>query len=374
MKKKQLLSVIVIVLNFNLLCQTKDSIFNVNVSQQISLQEVNDQQLSKAIASLSSFLFNRDKSLVYTSNSIDSNYINFIFENLFIYNSLDNKYLSYYIFESEKNKEFVNSYNITFLLKHDFSLYGEEYKNEFILYYVYEAIMIKKNDEYLIDIRPRISSVKKVKSISYYYSKNNVKNKKNIANSKRFLKELEKKYLFKQKKELRYYVNNRKDSFSPFGFSFHELTTSMFSSKNNFLITTDSQEDNFHELTHYYFQDFKLGKFLSEGIAVYYGGSNGNSKELFFEKEKNKFNLLVSTLKSKYVNDFLLGRFYGGEYQPFFYAMSGEIISNYLKNHNEIQLKHIIENNGEISPNSFIQKHLKTQNTEEYIWKLLTRE
>lgn len=145
----------------------------------------------------------------------------------------------------------------------------------------------------------------------------------------------------------------------------------MFLKNSCTLISTNNDEDNLHELTHYYFQDFNMGEFLSEGIAVYYGGSNGVSQKTHLANERILFNSLNDTLKNSFVSDFLASEFYGGDYQPLFYALAGALISEYLLIHNELELLDVIKNNGSINPKNFIKTHLKKENPEEYLWKIL---
>jgi hypothetical protein len=110
---------------------------------------------------------------------------------------------------------------------------------------------------------------------------------------------------------------------------------------------------------------------LSEGIAVFYGGSNGISQEQHFAAEQTRFHVLADSIKTIYVHDFLDAKYYGGDYQPFFYAISGKLIANYLETHTELELKTIIENYGTIIPNDFIMTYLKIENPKEYIWNIM---
>lgn len=102
------LTIFLVGIKFYSLGQPNVPLFNITSSQQVSHQEYYDKELQKAVESLSNFLFHRDKSLIYHANNLDTNYINFVCNQLFLDNYLDNKYLSYFIFGSKK----INTFRI----------------------------------------------------------------------------------------------------------------------------------------------------------------------------------------------------------------------------------------------------------------------
>jgi len=258
------------------------------------------------------------------------------------------------------------------MLRHNFEQYpGQE--NDYLLYYTYEAKTIKTKGEYFIDLSPIVSTNISQKSITYSYL-DNVPNKKNCNQAKKFLKSLTKNYGFIQNKPLTYYVSNRKNAYKFFGFNYLLLSTGVFSKSTGTIINTTNRENDLHELTHYYFQDFALGKFLSEGIAVYYGGSNGVSLELCLVNEANSFARLDESEKTNWKEDFLSGVYKGGPYQPFFYALSGKLISDYLDKHTELELLQLFRSQAEITPREFITNELSFENEFTYLQMCLVQE
>lgn len=263
---------------------------------------------------------------------------------------------------------------IQVLNKIDFSSWGEEYKNSFCINYIYNANVIKHKGKWVLDVSLQDQDyVKKKFSYGIYFHDNNFSLSSNFKKRKvkKFVNPILKEYSLKEPtSELKYVISNRTDAFKIFGFVYSISATGMYFNKMNLLLSVKSDDIDKHELTHFLFRNFKLKKFLSEGIAVYEGGSNSmRFNEFLFETLNNEFMSLAQHEQQDWILQFLDNRLNGGPYMTFFYACSGLLIDKYIKEFGKENLSKIFRENPEITPDDFITKYLNEnkKNNEIYL-------
>lgn len=310
------------------------------------------------IKQVEKILFTHDTSLIYCK---EGQYLKeFMLEELFP-SLYPNDQIEYHFLNISKIDD--TQYKIRILNKIDFTKWGEEYNNYFYANYIYDSNIKLINGTWKMDVSLQTESYSKEKAPFGNYIFDKSAFNKNIINNnqyKKFSKAISRKYNIKlPEKKLTYFISDRNDAFKIFGFTYCISATGMFIDDINVLINTDLNFLDKHELTHFFFSKFNIDKFLSEGVAVYEGGSNGEECNMFIINNfKSDFNNLSEAQKSIWLNNFINNRLEGGPYMPFYYACSGLLITEYLKTYNFKSLGLLMKNNGNITPHEFICQYL----------------
>jgi hypothetical protein len=341
----------------------------VSFTQQLDHQIKYDSELENAMNSMRLFFEQQDSTFILenTTNKQQKLVLKELFPSYLSKKNLDYKFII-----SEKIE---NGYLLSLMLRFNYKeRKGQE--SDLFIFYTYEGMIIKSSRKYYIDLSERKFTHLTKGNITYKYLNTSPDSRK-INEGQVFLKTLTEQYQIKQESLLDYYVVNRKNCYAHMGFTYTLNATGRFNKKQQTLINVRNEENDIHELTHYFFQDYKFSKFISEGMAVYYGGTNGLTLSSSLAKEIVTFSSQKDSIQGVWIGEFLNGLLFSktgiGEYIPFFYAFSGKIIADYLANHSVLELKKIIfsENVKEITPQIFIEKYLGIKNTEEYLLNIL---
>jgi hypothetical protein len=337
--------------------------------ETINLDDKGD--IKQAANCLKTFLYNRDSTFLIANEGKDLE--KFIYDELF---PIDANQIEYHILNVGIVKK---GFIFSILIRQDLSNF-DAYKNMIYVLGIYRAVIIKTKDGYKLDcsLQTEDFKVKKSKFGTYIYQENRTNKKEiNLEKYNEFSKNFIKIFKIDQPKEkLKYVISDRNDAFKIFGFSYSNSTTGMYFRKLNLLINITNTELDKHELTHFYLNKFNLGKFLSEGIAVYLGGSNGDSFKSFIKKEINNFKSVGISEQTNWLNLFKEGKLQGGPYIPFYYALSGLLIEDFIEKNGPIKLKELFISNPQILPKEFITKHIVLEkiNLDVYLKSLIEQE
>lgn len=251
--------------------------------------------------------------------------------------------------------------DIKLILRNNFSEYGDEYKDMLIVLAVYNVRMIHINNKWLLDCRLRTADMhsKKIGNITFFANSQNeiktIEKWKLLAFQKHLLSifHIEKKDL----NNLNYFVGNRLNGFAPLGFDYSLETTGMYLRDATILLNVTENVLDKHELTHYFLQKFKLrNKFINEGIAVYYGGSNDYQPNEFRRNEKKSFKALDTDVQIKIISAFLEGKILP-EHLTTFYFLSHEIICLFVEKYGETMLYDLVSKYVDLTPKQLIEKY-----------------
>jgi hypothetical protein len=372
----QYFSAIIFVLFFGVLYgQQEIDSCKISYSQQFEFALSIDEsgRFAQAKEALESVLYKRDTILLVADQG--NELVQFVYDELFPSHLQGNEMEFQFLNIGEIDRGIV----MTIIMRQDLSQFGEEYENMLYVHYIYRAILIETKQGYKLDCSLQLDEFEVSENAfgKYLYNPNRT-NKKDLSikNYKFFSKNILNTYHLKHpKKELTYVVSDRNDAMKIFGFSYSLNVTGMYIRKLGILINCTSTPLDKHELTHYLLESFDLGKFLSEGIAVYHGGSQGTDHASFFEIQKNTFNQIDQEEKQNWLSMYKEGLLQGGPYNPFFYAVSGQLISEFIEHHGEEGLKEIVRVNPNITPEKFIEQYLLGggENVDMYIKNILEK-
>lgn len=316
------------------------------------------------VAQVERILFTRDTSLIYCK---EGQYLKeFMFEELFpiIY---PNDQIEYHFLNISKIND--TFYKIRFMNKIDFTNWGNEYNNYFYANYIYDGCIRNIDGMWKLDVSLQMDSYEKVNSPfgRYIYDKS-IYCKKDIKrrNYEIFSKSLSEKYKIQlPEKKLNYFISDRNDAYKIFGFTYSISTTGMFINEIGVLVSTELDYLDKHELTHFILSKYDTGKFISEGIAVYEGGSNGiECNEFILKTLKSGYYNLPEEQKTVWLSNFKNNKLEGGPYMTYYYACSALLIQEYLKIYDSESLGILIKKSGEISPQEFISEYLANTMTD----------
>ena len=331
-----------------------------------------DEKLKSASTAFESFLNSRDTN--FMMSDINKNFIQVIYEELF----------PRYLTKNEVEFDLLNigkedsSVVISILSRQNFSKYPEEYQNMLYTFNIYKAILVNTKDGWKLNCGLRTDGLEKKKSPFGYYWYDPKKINRSEIKAKaynKFSKEICDNFGIKRPdKKIDYIISDRNDAMKILGFYYSLNITGLYEKKIDLLIDCTNSPLYKHEIVHYLLEQFNLSKFLSEGIAVYYGGSHSDSFDEFFLQEKNIFAATENDEKSEWLKLFIKGGIIGGEYQPFYYAMSATLIQQFLLKHTSLELTEIMNKTPGITPGEFMKKYLlsnTSQSEEEFLLNIL---
>ena len=368
-------TIIISLISINSVLSQINSIDSCKISYSQLFEETINQDdkgdIKQAANCLKTFLYNRDSTFLIANEGKELE--KFIYDELF---PIDANQLEYHILNVGIVKK---GFIFSILIRQDLSNF-DAYKNMIYVLGIYRAVIIKTKDGYKLDcsLQTEDFKVKKSKFGTYLYQENRTNKKEiNLEKYNEFSKNLIKIFKIDQPKEkIKYIISDRNDAFKIFGFSYSNSTTGMYFRKLNLLINITNTELDKHELTHFYLNKFNLGKFLSEGIAVYLGGSNGDSFKSFIKKEIHNFKSVSISEQTNWLNFFKEGKLQGGPYIPFYYALSGLLIEDFIEKNGPIKLKELFISNPQILPKEFITNHIVLEkiNLDVYLKSLIEQE
>lgn len=311
--------------------------------------------LSDAVNSLREVILNEDSTafLVDEEHDISKEIYRLLFDNINPKNTYE-----YHLLSITGN---TSNVDIKLMLRNNLSEYGSEYKDMLIVIAIYNIRMIKINGKWLLDARLQTDDMcsKKIENITFFANSleeiKTIKKRKFLAFQKHLLS------IFHIKKKelnsLSYFTGNRLNGFAPLGFDYSLQTTGMFLRDADVLLNVTENVLDKHELTHYFLQKFKLrNKFINEGIAVYYGGSNNYQPEEFRYNEKNFFKTLDTGDQLEIISAFLDGEILP-QYSTEFYFLSHEIICLFVEKYSENSLYDLVSKFAGLTPKQLIEKY-----------------
>jgi hypothetical protein len=358
--------------------QEKIDSCKITYSQQFEYSQSIDKsgRISKAKLALENILHSRDVSLMFSDQGDEL--VGFIHEELFPSYLFD--YPSVIEFHFLNTGETKNGIVFTLLMRQSLAGFGDEYRDMLYIHYIYRAILVEVDGEYKLNCSLRIDDFQKKNSQFGRYLYNQIRTSKtefNVKEYRRFSGLIFQDFGIKPPKEkLIYVVSDRNDAMKIFGFEYSLNVTGMYLQNLGILINCTSSTLDKHELTHYFLKQFGLSKFLSEGIAVYYGGSQGFERKIFFENQKLEFKNLEESERERWLNLFKDGQLTGGPYSTFFYAISGQLIANFIDKNGKDKLSKLVRQTPNITPEMFIQQYLISANesVDNYLHDLLLDE
>ncbi|WP_148235368.1 hypothetical protein [Fluviicola taffensis] len=321
-------------------------------SQLVDFEISKNSDLKEGILNLHSFISKQDTSLTICKDGIE--YRDFILSEFF-----PEYYPLYYLEYHLLNILQINDtkFEVEILNKLDYEKLGNDYCFQFEANFIYNAILSKVNNKWVVDLSLRHANYQKQKtSFGNIYHLNNL-NKGFYKDYKMFLKKTSKQFhLSKPNEKLNYIIGN----FEIFGFPYSMSATNRYFKKFHLIVSKHNISIDKHEFSHYFFQDYSFGLFLNEGLAVYNGGSMGMTFTNFLKFVKETYIATFSDEEQKVlIEKLLMNQIEGGSFLPIYYACSGLILQEYFKKNGTEHFIELPENDWKIKPADFLSKYLE---------------
>ncbi len=264
---------LILCLYFNLLtiaiCFAQDSIsYNIHLSPLLEQRKANpaEKPFAEALNSLISFINTGSDSLLLNKD-ISKDQKNRYYQ-LFFLTNIPKNYSHYHLLSVDS---IDNGYQFKVITRQQI----DEYKSDEIL-----AIANVRVKNGLIDISYKnylkeYSPIKKG-TITYFTKDKESFNPAEAGKALAFCDSLKNVLVIKELHPLNYILSKKGKAPEIFGFDYFWSPFASFT-PNDLLLSNGIGENYRHELVHYVLQDCKLSDLTSEGLAVWFGGSNNKS-------------------------------------------------------------------------------------------------
>ena len=255
--------------------------YNIHFSQMFEQKKDASPQLQEASVGLETFINAYSDSLFFNHDEI-SPQLKTMYNQLFFPPIKDSRYSHFYIVEGKV----ISSELCEFKIVTRQTI--PELNSDEIL--SINDVFVNKNK---VDIgyRQRLEHYEKINvgSITYYVKDKRFFDWEEAQKAIFFCDKIKQLFNIKQLPELHYILSkNEENPLMFFGFEYTWSPLVCYIKAENLLLSDNIGENYRHELVHYVLQEYNLNEAVSEGLAVYMGGSGGKSFEEFVKETIEK--------------------------------------------------------------------------------------
>lgn len=367
-----LLSLFIQLICLNAIAQKDTSKAYITQSNITDAFLVDHPELSSAVSVLKNYLQTRDTTFVYQPKSELSQFIHHEYFDGNDANGTEQHVLSFYkLNDSTLQAKVVNRLNPRVY---------EDFNQDLYTIAIFNFELILKESKWKINYRLRDENYVKTNHYFGFYlsKKNNPIQLLTLNQFQAFIASTTGDFKISiPKNKLIYIVDYYDDAYSIFGFDFHIENTGRYIRKLNYVISNDQNPLNKHEISHYLFSTYNLTKLLSEGTAVYLGGT-GKFESLEQSKNwaKTRYKSINDSIKSKYISSFLNDEFNWIDeyYGTFYYSCAGMLVERIIQKIGISNFASFAEKQKELTAKQLIEHYLierKSQSAEDFLKNLL---
>lgn len=266
MKMKHLFYLLLILYPSSLLFGQKNE-YSIHISQTLQMKKAKDADMGEAIKTLEKYINEPSDSLFFNNEHVSRDLKN-IYSQIVYPSIKDTSYSHFYIIDGDKISD--NLYNLKIVSRVTIPQFEDDDINTIMNIWV-------RNNKIDIGYKERFAEYKEIKQdyISYLCDKDYAFNKEIALEAIVFCDSIKSLFKIKELPQLTYILSAKGAStFKVFGADYFFNPFGCFIKNENILFSNGHGENYKHELVHYVLQSYNLNNQISEGIAVYLGGSS----------------------------------------------------------------------------------------------------